>query len=281
MDKAARAHERDAARPRRARHGWGRRLPPDHHAVAVTRSASSASAWAGCSRSSSPRCRATRSAPRFRTTAPRIGEDAARLVRPHRPGARPLRRGRRLLPSDATMALGRQLEEMGKDVTFILYPDMGHAFCNEEDPLGNFDEPNNQEAWAWTVDFLHEHSDETAAGRASHRNAVTGVYAERLTAPVRTTTGTAQEPMVPTFRCRQGAAGVAVQDGVDLGIDGIDDGVEIGRGRLRRRVPRAPGRPGPDDRGPVLPARPEAAAAPPLRPGVRAPAGGLGPSPTW
>ncbi len=62
-------------------------------------------------------------------------------------------------PSDATMALGRELEEMDKDVTFILYPKMGHAFCNEEDPLGNFDEPNAQEAWARTVDFLHEHLD--------------------------------------------------------------------------------------------------------------------------
>ena len=62
-------------------------------------------------------------------------------------------------PADATMALGRELEEMDKDVTFILYPSMGHAFCNEDDPLGNFDEPNAQEAWARTVDFLHEHLD--------------------------------------------------------------------------------------------------------------------------
>jgi carboxymethylenebutenolidase len=62
-------------------------------------------------------------------------------------------------PSDATMALGRQLEEMDKDVTFILYPKMGHAFCNEEDPLGSFDEPNARDAWARTVDFLHEHLD--------------------------------------------------------------------------------------------------------------------------
>jgi dienelactone hydrolase len=44
-------------------------------------------------------------------------------------------------------------------VTFILYPKMGHAFCNEEDPLGSFDEPNAREAWARTVDFLHEHLD--------------------------------------------------------------------------------------------------------------------------
>jgi carboxymethylenebutenolidase len=55
--------------------------------------------------------------------------------------------------------LESQLKGMGKDVEFIVYPGTGHAFCNEEDPLGNFDEPSAQQAWARTVDFLHEHLD--------------------------------------------------------------------------------------------------------------------------
>lgn len=60
-------------------------------------------------------------------------------------------------PSDQVMALGAELDAADKDVTFVLYPGMGHAFCNEEDPLGSFHEPTAQQAWARTVDFLHEH----------------------------------------------------------------------------------------------------------------------------
>jgi dienelactone hydrolase len=31
---------------------------------------------------------------------------------------------------------------------------MGHAFANEEDPLGNYDAAATQQAWARTIDFL-------------------------------------------------------------------------------------------------------------------------------
>jgi carboxymethylenebutenolidase len=58
-------------------------------------------------------------------------------------------------PSDATMALGEELAEMGKDVTFVLYPGQGHAFGNEENPIGTHDADAASEAWARTLDFLH------------------------------------------------------------------------------------------------------------------------------
>ena len=40
---------------------------------------------------------------------------------------------------DAVKALEEQLKGMGKDVEFFFYPGTGHAFANEEDPLGNYD----------------------------------------------------------------------------------------------------------------------------------------------
>jgi carboxymethylenebutenolidase len=46
------------------------------------------------------------------------------------------------------------IEAEGKEVTFVVYPGMAHAFANEEDPLGNYDEEAAQQAWARTVDFL-------------------------------------------------------------------------------------------------------------------------------
>ncbi|MGZ6995619.1 MAG: dienelactone hydrolase family protein [Acidimicrobiia bacterium] len=58
-------------------------------------------------------------------------------------------------PSDACMALGEELNDAGKDATFVLYPGMGHAFANEEDPLGNYDRDVAAQAWARTIDFLH------------------------------------------------------------------------------------------------------------------------------
>lgn len=58
-------------------------------------------------------------------------------------------------PSDACMALADTLDAEGKDVTFVLYPGLGHAFGNEENPLGNYDEAATQQAWARTIDFLH------------------------------------------------------------------------------------------------------------------------------
>jgi carboxymethylenebutenolidase len=58
-------------------------------------------------------------------------------------------------PSDAVVALGTELDDLGKDVTIVVYPGLGHAFANEENPLGNYDEAATKQAWARTVDFLH------------------------------------------------------------------------------------------------------------------------------
>ena len=93
-----------------------------------------------------------RRGPVLRRTARRRG---AGLVGPHRAGARPLRRERRLLPdSMRASSSADDLEAEDKDVTFVVYPGMGHAFANEEDPLGNYDEPAAKQAWARTIDFL-------------------------------------------------------------------------------------------------------------------------------
>jgi carboxymethylenebutenolidase len=58
-------------------------------------------------------------------------------------------------PADDAMALGDQLNDLGKDATFVLYPGTGHAFGNEENALGTFDAEATDEAWARSVDFLH------------------------------------------------------------------------------------------------------------------------------
>lgn len=57
-------------------------------------------------------------------------------------------------PLDACLEVANALEAEDKDVTFVVYPGLGHAFANEEDPLGNFDEPAAKLAWARTIDFL-------------------------------------------------------------------------------------------------------------------------------
>lgn len=58
-------------------------------------------------------------------------------------------------PPDAVRPLEQKLHEMGKDVTFHYYPGTGHAFGNEEDPLGNYDAQAADQAWARTLEHLH------------------------------------------------------------------------------------------------------------------------------
>jgi carboxymethylenebutenolidase len=58
-------------------------------------------------------------------------------------------------PSDACMALGVELDDADKDVTFVVYPGLGHAFGNEENALGTYDADATAQAWARTIDFLH------------------------------------------------------------------------------------------------------------------------------
>ena len=50
--------------------------------------------------------------------------------------------------------LEAQLKDMGKDVEFIVYPGTGHAFGNEEDPLGNYDADAAKTAWDRAVNHL-------------------------------------------------------------------------------------------------------------------------------
>lgn len=57
-------------------------------------------------------------------------------------------------PPDAVRALEEKLKGMGKDVTFHVYPGTGHAFANEENPLGTYDPDAAATAWERTVALL-------------------------------------------------------------------------------------------------------------------------------
>ena len=45
---------------------------------------------------------------------------------------------------------------MGKDVEFEVHAGTGHAFCNEENPLGTHDAVLTDKCWASTIAFLRE-----------------------------------------------------------------------------------------------------------------------------
>ena len=55
---------------------------------------------------------------------------------------------------EAIKALEAQLKGLGKDVDFIVYPGTGHAFANEENPLGTHDVGAAKTAWDSGVAFL-------------------------------------------------------------------------------------------------------------------------------
>ncbi len=57
-------------------------------------------------------------------------------------------------PPDAIAALEAELTSMGKDVELKVYPGTGHAFANEENPLGTHDEAAAAQAWAETVELF-------------------------------------------------------------------------------------------------------------------------------
>jgi carboxymethylenebutenolidase len=54
----------------------------------------------------------------------------------------------------AIKALEEQLREMGKDVVFHIYPGTGHAFANETDALGTYNEEAAKTALSRAVEFL-------------------------------------------------------------------------------------------------------------------------------
>ena len=57
-------------------------------------------------------------------------------------------------PPDAVKQLEADLKGMGKDVEFIVYPGTGHAFANEQDPLGTHDSEAAKTALERAVSFL-------------------------------------------------------------------------------------------------------------------------------
>ena len=58
-------------------------------------------------------------------------------------------------PPEAVTALGDELSGMGKDVTFHVYPGTGHAFTNEENPLGTYDEAATATSWGRAIALLN------------------------------------------------------------------------------------------------------------------------------
>jgi carboxymethylenebutenolidase len=60
-------------------------------------------------------------------------------------------------PPDAVRALESELRAAGKDVTFVVHPRTGHAFANEDDPLGTYDPDAAGAAWEDAVAFLRRH----------------------------------------------------------------------------------------------------------------------------
>lgn len=55
---------------------------------------------------------------------------------------------------EAARALEAKLEGLGKDVELTIHQ-AGHAFMNEENPLGTYDEGLAGEIWPKTIDFFH------------------------------------------------------------------------------------------------------------------------------
>ncbi len=57
-------------------------------------------------------------------------------------------------PADGARDMEQRLQGMGKDVQ-ITFHDAAHAFMNEEDPFGIYDEGLAGELWPQVIDFLH------------------------------------------------------------------------------------------------------------------------------
>ena len=59
-------------------------------------------------------------------------------------------------PPSAVKELETQLKGMGKDVEFTVYPGTGHAFANEDNPLGTRDEAAAKASWDSATAFLKQ-----------------------------------------------------------------------------------------------------------------------------
>jgi carboxymethylenebutenolidase len=60
-------------------------------------------------------------------------------------------------PPDVVRSLESELKALGKDVTFHIYPDTGHGFTNEENPLGSYDAEATELSWGRAVAHLRAH----------------------------------------------------------------------------------------------------------------------------
>jgi carboxymethylenebutenolidase len=58
---------------------------------------------------------------------------------------------------DDAKALEAELQEAGVEAVFEFYEGGGHAFANDHDRLGTYDEGHTKKAWSKTVDFLRRH----------------------------------------------------------------------------------------------------------------------------
>ena len=57
-------------------------------------------------------------------------------------------------PPAAVKELEQQLTQMGKDVSLTVHPGTGHAFTNEDNPLGTYDEKLSASTWQTTVELF-------------------------------------------------------------------------------------------------------------------------------
>ena len=57
-------------------------------------------------------------------------------------------------PPDKVKALEAELKGIGKDVEFFIYPGTGHAFANEENALGTYDEESRKVSLERAIAFL-------------------------------------------------------------------------------------------------------------------------------
>src|SRR5215210_165299 len=61
------------------------------------------------------------------------------------------------VPVDDAKALEKKLNDAGAEAKFEFYEGAGHAFANDHDRLGTYDEEKSKRAWSRTVEFLKQH----------------------------------------------------------------------------------------------------------------------------
>ena len=61
------------------------------------------------------------------------------------------------VPVDDATGLQQELQDAGADADFEFYEGAGHAFANDHNRLGTYDEGHAKKAWDSTVDFFKRH----------------------------------------------------------------------------------------------------------------------------